>query len=143
MKSCDTIATILSTMRHFFIATLFVVALALGAAVTHYYHLNGGDISVYTMNLPESEGDKDASKLTYGPSSSLANADFFEDVKKKFIDSSSNFIEADLSRMKLTVYQGGVPVKEVPVLTKGREGLWWQTPAGLYKIESKAKSHYS
>lgn len=45
--------------------------------------------------------------------------------------------------MKLTVYASGTSVREVPILTKGREGSWWETPAGLYTIESKSRNHFS
>lgn len=81
--------------------------------------------------------------FTYGSYPSLANADYFATVKQEFIDKKESFIEADLSQMKLRVYEAGAVVKEVPILTKGREGSWWETPAGLYKIESRKESHFS
>ena len=37
--------------------------------------------------------------------------------------------------MNLTVYKAGERVKDVPILTKGREGSWWETPAGVYRVE--------
>jgi hypothetical protein len=82
-------------------------------------------------------------KLQYGSWPALSNASFFEDVKNKMIEEKVNFVEVDLSTMKLRVYEKGSIVKEVIVLSKGREGSWWETPAGLYKIESKAKEAYS
>jgi hypothetical protein len=39
--------------------------------------------------------------------------------------------------------RSGSVVREVPILTKGREGSWWETPAGIYKIESKESNHFS
>ena len=32
---------------------------------------------------------------------------------------------------------------EVNILSKGKEGSWWETPAGIYRIQSKEKSHFS
>ncbi|MCC2630376.1 MAG: hypothetical protein K0S38_185 [Candidatus Paceibacter sp.] len=82
-------------------------------------------------------------KLQYGAMPALANSNYFTQVKSSFIDQKTSFIEADLSSMKLTVYQDGAPVKEVPIITKGKEGSWWETPAGVYQIETKEKNHFS
>jgi hypothetical protein len=81
--------------------------------------------------------------LVFGPEPSLSNANFFSEVKTSFIDQKADFIEVDLSAMVLRVYLKGEVVKEVKVLAKGKEGSWWETPAGLYKIESKEPSHFS
>ena len=97
--------------------------------------------SGYTLTLPL-EKEKQIS-FDYGPQPALARADVFNQVKGQLIDERSDFIEANLSTMKLTVYKNGQPIKEVKILTKGREGSWWETPAGIYKIESKEKNHFS
>lgn len=83
------------------------------------------------------------SELRYGEWPELSNSGFFSKVRTAFIDQKADFVEANLTEMKLRVYQGGVLTKEVPILTKGREGSWWETPAGLYKAESKRKDHFS
>ncbi len=87
--------------------------------------------------------DGKKSSLRYGPWPSLTNADFFERVKKEFLNGKKDFIEADLSSMVVKVYKNGEVNLEVPILTKGRKGSWWETPAGLYSIKTKEKSHYS
>lgn len=79
----------------------------------------------------------------YGEESALANPAFFEKVKNQFIADKVNFIAVDLSAMKIRTYKDGQVATEASVLTKGRPGSWWETPAGLYKIESKEKSHFS
>ena len=57
------------------------------------------------LNLPF---QKEAEiNFDYGPQPALARADVFNQVKSQLIDERSDFIEADLSTMKLTVYQGG------------------------------------
>ncbi len=95
----------------------------------------------YTINVP---GLNDSSiQLKYGPTQALANSDYFSKVKGNFIESHANFLEADLSSMTVRVYKDGAVVKEVPILTKGKEGSWWETPAGLYKIELKETNHFS
>lgn len=79
----------------------------------------------------------------YGPQPALAKADYFNEVKGKLIESHTDFVEADLSSMSLTVYKSGKVIKQAKILTKGREGSWWETPAGIYKIESKEPNHFS
>lgn len=95
----------------------------------------------YTVYLSAQDGS--ASRLEYGARPELQNANFFMAAKQKFIEQGASFIEADLSAMKISVYKDGAAVFEAPILTKGREGSWWETPAGLYQIESKEKNHFS
>lgn len=85
----------------------------------------------------------DKQNFTYGAQPALSNPDFFNKVKNQFIEAKTTFIEVDLTRMIAYVYKDGVSVLEVPVKTKGKAGSWWETPAGLYRIETKEKTHYS
>ncbi len=96
----------------------------------------------YTIKLPFTPEGFDI-EFSYGEQKSLANHDFFDKVKSQFIVEKADFIEADLSKMILRVYKAGELDYEVPILTKGREGSWWETPAGLYKINTKTKNHFS
>ncbi|GIW68863.1 MAG: hypothetical protein KatS3mg100_357 [Candidatus Parcubacteria bacterium] len=81
--------------------------------------------------------------FTYGSWPALANAEFFLQVKEKLLGSGQTFIEANLSEMKIRLYQKGELVKEAPIISKGREGSWWETPAGLYAIGVKEERHFS
>jgi len=81
--------------------------------------------------------------LVFGPRPALSNSDFFASVRQSFVDQKADFIEADLSSMVIRVYKGGAVVKEAPILAKGKEGSWWETPAGLYQIETKEPNHFS
>jgi len=81
--------------------------------------------------------------LHYGPWPSLQNDDFFGRVKKDFLESKKDFIEVDLSTMRLNVYKNGEVKLEVPILTKGKKGSWWETPAGVYSIKTKENKHFS
>lgn len=51
------------------------------------------------------------------------------------------FIAADLTTMKLTLYQDGVVSAEYPILTKGRPGSPYETPAGFYTVLTKERDH--
>lgn len=117
---------------------ILLTVLALGVFLFGYFTTRTYN---YEVVLPENNGSR--ASLQYGSWPALANAGFFTETKNSFIAQRASFIEADLSSMKLRVYVEGVLQKEVSILTKGREGSWWETPAGLYKIETKEKNHFS
>jgi D-alanyl-D-alanine carboxypeptidase (penicillin-binding protein 5/6) len=81
--------------------------------------------------------------LSYGVLPALSEPNYFTEVKNSFIEQKASFVEADLSSMKVTVYKKGEPTLEFPIVTKGKEGSWWETPAGIYKIETKEVNHFS
>ena len=124
----------------FYLVLLILVLAGLGSlALLKYY----GEQAIYNyqFSLPQNASSSDS--FQFGSWPALADRDFFMRVKKEFIENKASFIEADLSAMKLSVYQNGVSVLRVDIKTKGREGSWWETPAGLYKVEAKEKNHYS
>lgn len=84
-----------------------------------------------------------AKPFTYGPKPAFADANFFNEVKEKFIQNEITFIEADLSNMVLRFYDEGTVEKEAPIKAKGRKGSWWETPPGLYKALDKIPTHKS
>jgi len=118
---------------------LLVGMVLLTGFITFYY--TRGATEVNELLVQHSENGKTA--FVYGSWPALENAQFFESVKQDFITQNASFIEADLSRMALRIYKDGVLVKETPIVSKGREGSWWETPAGLYKIGTMEKNHFS
>lgn len=81
--------------------------------------------------------------LDFGAAPSMDDPDVFAKTKKRLLEEKVDFIEANLSDMTLKVWKNGEVAKEVKILAKGREGSWWETPSGIYKIQSKEKSHFS
>lgn len=122
------------------ITILFFVLTIIGIGSLSYLYRN--KTLNYTINLPTNPPSQ-KNEFSYGEQLALSNPDFFGKVKKQFIDDKADFVEADLSAMKIKVYKGGTMSLEVPIVTKGRPGSWWETPAGLYKISSKEKAHFS
>jgi len=53
------------------------------------------------------------------------------------------FVVANLGTMIITLYQDGQEVDNVPIETIGKKGLAWETPHGLYKIETKERTLFS
>jgi D-alanyl-D-alanine endopeptidase (penicillin-binding protein 7) len=58
-------------------------------------------------------------------------------------DLYDKLVVADLADMQLHMYKGGVPVGSFPILSKGRIGSRWETPAGLYSVATKERNHFS
>jgi hypothetical protein len=85
----------------------------------------------------------DTKPLNYGVQVALSQPNFFAETRDAFIESATTFIEADLTSMQLRYFEDGVLVKSMEIKAKGKDGSWWQTPAGLYKIEFKKENHFS
>jgi len=94
------------------------------------------------LRLPSASTTASAT-FEYGPQPQLAQLSFFELTLASFKEQKQSFIEADLSTMKIRYYDKGEVLFEAPILTKGKEGSWWETPAGLYSVESTSLSHFS
>ena len=107
--------------------------------ITQIYFAN----RIYNYSLYIPAAGKTTEPLQFGSWPAMANRNFFAQVQERFIADKVNFIAADLSAMKIILYEQGEKVQEFPILAKGREGSWWETPAGLYKIETKEKNHFS
>ncbi len=90
-------------------------------------------------------GDKseDSPIFDFGVWPALRDQDFFKETQSSLVKSQADFIEADLSLMRLRVYKLGALALEVPIKSKGREGSWWETPSGLYSVETMEKVHLS
>ena len=119
-----------------------VVLAAVGITALSISIYQNREPAVYAISLP-APSSASSTPLTYGSWPALADADFYQQVKRQFIESKATFIVADLHAMKLTLYQEGLAALEVPILTKGKEGSWWETPAGLYEVQSREESHFS
>lgn len=52
-------------------------------------------------------------------------------------------IAADLTEMKLYLFENGHATATYPILSKGKRGSRWETPTGLYKIETREVDHFS
>lgn len=86
---------------------------------------------------------RDVAPLTYGVKMELAQPDFFQETHAAFIENELTFIEADLTSMRIAFFENGVEIFSAPILSKGKEGSWWETPAGLYEISYKTENHFS
>lgn len=99
--------------------------------------------TVYSISLPGTDASSSAPALAYGALPALEDSAYYAQVRAKLVGEKASFISANLTAMQLEVYQGGMLALTVPILAKGKVGSWWETPVGIYKIETKEKDHYS
>ncbi len=59
------------------------------------------------------------------------------------VPAGEKLIVADLPSMTLSLYEGSVLVKTFPILSRGRESTFWETPTGKYAIQTKERKHFS
>ena len=59
------------------------------------------------------------------------------------VATSGKFIHVDLEKMTLTLIHDGAAQQQFSILSKGRPGSPWETPAGLYEIRTKEENHFS
>ncbi len=107
---------------------------------------NGSDMNavvkpVVVFALPDEEYGR--APLNYGAQVTFTQPDFFSQVRDSFIADERYFIEVDLTEMQIIYREDGEVRFSATILAKGREGSWWQTPAGVYDISYKSPSHYS
>lgn len=122
----------------YYAVILVFILLAVGAGLFYKFRENIYNYSIALEGRRTSQGG-----LDFGPWPELSNPDFFGKVRDEFVSQKASFIEADLSKKILRVYDAGSVVKEVPIVAIGKKGSWWETPAGLYSIESKERNHFS
>ena len=121
-----------------------VLLCVVGVAVAYGAYRSGVHLPAITPTIVLEDPNTGAkTSLSFGEQPLLSQPDFFKQVKTAFVEKKTSFIEANLSEMKVRFYRDGVLEKEVAILTKGKEGSWWETPAGLYEVQSKSENHFS
>lgn len=123
------------------LASVLLFALSLGSA--GYAVFQGGQLQAAPIVYVASSNQYEFQPLNYGVHVALSQPDFFAETLESFLDNDASFIEADLSTMEIRYYEKGQVIFEAPIVSKGKEGSWWETPAGLYKVELKSQNHFS
>lgn len=96
---------------------------------------------VYSISVPSATAS--STVIEYGAIPALADPGYYERVKASFVDAGASFIVADLTAMKLSVYVSGKEALAAPILAKGKPGSWWETPVGVYQVETRERNHFS
>jgi len=122
----------------FYVLVIVLILISAGAFI--FFRFFNEKILNYSIFI---NSENTIENFTYGIWPKMSQPDFFNEIKEKFLASKASFIEANLDTMELGVYLDGELKEKVRILAKGKEGSWWETPAGLYKIETKQKNHFS
>lgn len=127
------------------VASFLLLAVYVGLNTASIFSVSAQDAIASTAYSVSVKVDTASSsrELEYGTQPLLSQPNFFIQAKQGFIEEGAPFIEADLSEMKIRYYEEGELKYETNILSKGKEGSWWETPAGLYKIELKKENHFS
>jgi D-alanyl-D-alanine carboxypeptidase/lipoprotein-anchoring transpeptidase ErfK/SrfK len=123
-----------------------LLALALGVGLSFALTEAGAAIvsrvwqntSALTYNL--SSDKQDTVGLTDSPYARLSEGSI-ETLEPSQI--SGKFILTDLESMTVSLYEDGALTETLPILSKGKPGSPWETPAGLYDIKTKEERHFS
>jgi len=114
----------------------------LGVSLGTFASLQGqSSVAAPLVTLQAPDGAVDI--LETGPDELLTQPAFFQETRNVFLEQKLTFIEADLSRMELVHYFEGTERLRVPIISKGIDGSWWETPAGLYDITQKSEHLFS
>ncbi len=119
----------------------FVFIFAAGfLGVQTFSSFNTASIPKVSLNEYETSNVK---QLNYGVQVALTQPNFFAETLEAFVEAETTFIEADLSAMQLRYFDKGILEFSAKIQAKGEKGSWWQTPAGLYKVEFKKEKYFS
>ena len=125
---------------------LLVLPVIAGVFLAMLSFIGVSDLTKSAMTLPaslsSSATDSDMT-LQYGVQVALSRPAVFAETRDALIESEETFIEIDLTQSSLRFFADGVLTISSPILAKGEAGSWWQTPAGLYQVESKKEKYYS
>lgn len=84
-----------------------------------------------------------ASDTFLNGASNGAQQESFTKERERLIKNGERFITVDLDVMQIKLYEGETISDTVPVLSKGRDGSWWETPTGSYSVLAKEANHFS
>lgn len=115
--------------------------MVLALAVFYCAHLFIYQIEIINVNL-EKVIQYGKSKIVNQEKEAVYLKDFLK-IKESLILTESDFLEVNLSEMKVYFYQGGSLKKEFPILVKGDPQDWGGSAAGFYQVVSKSKISYS
>ena len=132
-----------ASQKRFSLTTLaLAVVMAVGVGASLYVYFKPP--SAYSITIPTATAASSTIPvLSFGALPELAEPDYYAKVKQELVVQKASFVDANLTSMQLMVYKDGTLALTVPIAAKGKIGSWWETPAGIYKIETKEKMHFS
>lgn len=102
----------------------------------YLFHKRSGENILIENVIAKSEDPQTESKTD-----NLNQRVIVTDGSDGVIPGQGKAILADLSAMKITLFKDGVIDSELEIMAKGTEGSRYETPIGIYKIETKEVKH--
>ncbi|PCI29402.1 hypothetical protein COB55_02220 [Candidatus Wolfebacteria bacterium] len=133
-----------SGFKKAFIATSFAVVIL--TASTAYLWNDRIDLSkTNELAVQDFYTELTESQISFSDAGEMVFPDEqkFITQKNEYVASGTDFIEVDLRKMEITLFDNGASIGTVAVLSKGKEGSWWETPTGNYKVLGKTPNGYS
>ncbi len=122
----------------------FAIPIIIILAIGFYIFYSKDEVYNYNLILPQTSGfDNNLIMNSFNPLMSVIDFEYFKKVEEDLINQKADFIKADLTSMELIFYEKGIVKQKYNILSKGKEGSWWETPAGIYKIGTKEINHFS
>ncbi|OGF81853.1 hypothetical protein A2930_01925 [Candidatus Giovannonibacteria bacterium RIFCSPLOWO2_01_FULL_45_34] len=78
-----------------------------------------------------------------GTDAILANGEGVLAKKEELLAEGKDFVFVDLGEMHITFYKGNTATTTFDILSKGRDGSFFETPSGIYTMGYKEKNHFS
>ncbi len=134
-----------STFRHLFVvANVVIIAILLGSTLYLWQDrldlrdTNALETREFYTRIAESQiAFTDAGRMVFPDEQKL------QTEKSKYLESKTSFIEVNLKTMTLSLFENGTFKKDFPVVSKGKEKSWWETPTGNYSVLGKSINGYS
>ena len=135
------------------VVTLTFVGVQYGTALGYEQLLPGSSDSQVAADAAHESTAKNFPAPTFEEAQVLTELENFEEqLSTRTIASPSveslaqahhKFIAADLGNMKLYLFEDGHATATLPILSKGKRGSRWETPTGLYVIQTRETDHFS
>jgi D-alanyl-D-alanine carboxypeptidase len=117
----------------FIMAILFATPFIRSWYIFHHIGVEISENGSYKINVGALPQDEPVVKISFEniPESS------FVPIKE------GKMVRINLASMQLTRYENGSPVGIYPIIAKGKKGSIWETPGGLFEVDTKEEDYYS
>lgn len=119
-----------------------VTALAFVAVSSYGLVAAKQQVATPTVTIVDPSTSKEVT-LSYGPQAAFSQEAFFSETRDAFIEKEISFIEVNFETKMVRNFTKGVMTLSAPVLSFGQEGSWWDSPSGLYEVESREAKDFS
>ncbi len=126
-------------------AALLTVLIGFGGPMLSDYRALRGKVTELQTELNAALAGR-ANTLSFFLNDASSTASVLQavnDLRSQYVRDKKSFLVADLQAMTIVAYDHGTATATYPILTKGREGSWWETASGNYSVLSKEQNHFS